>query len=94
MRRVANVMQVIFWTSVPLFAVYLAVSSVLSVDSPAWLGWALWMVVLASSAYLASQAFPPVSDEGVHSEARASGSLVYPITLFLASLAPFAYRMF
>ena len=54
-----------------------------------WPGMTLWLVVLASSACLTPLAFPPVSDEGVNSEARSSESLVYPITLFLAvSLSP------
>jgi hypothetical protein len=86
-------MQVIFWTSVPLFAVYLAVSWALGAHTLAsWPGITLWLVVVASSAYLTPQAFPPVSDEGVHSEARASEALVYPITLLLAA-STFAYRM-
>jgi hypothetical protein len=44
-------------------------------------------------AYLTPQAFPPVWDEGAHSEARASESLVYPITLLLA-VQPSAFQMF
>jgi hypothetical protein len=84
MRRDVYLMMVVFWTSVPLFAVSLAVS---------WppydlRGFAvvLWVVVLVSSAYLTPQAFPPVPREGVRSEAQqTSESLVYPITLLLAS---------
>ena len=87
-------MQVIFWTSVPLFAGYVAVSWALGAEPlGAWPGVALWLVVLASSAYLTPQVFPPVSDEGVHSEARASELLVYPITLLLAS-SLYAYQVF
>lgn len=86
-RLVVYVMQVSFWTSVPLFAMYLLVSWALSADPFAsWPGIALWLVVLASSAYLAPQAFPPVSDEGMHSEPRASETLVYPIILLLGVL--------
>ncbi len=78
-------MMVAFWTSVPLFAVILAVS---------WLrrdlGWpaeVLWGVVVASSAYLTFQAFAPVPGEGGRGEARwTTESLVYPIILTLALL--------
>jgi hypothetical protein len=93
MQRASTIMLAIFWTSVPLFAVYVAVSWSLGVDPLAWPGRALWLVVLASSACLTPQAFPPVSDEGVHSEARSSETLVYPITLLLAS-SLYAFQMF
>jgi hypothetical protein len=87
-------MQVIFWTSVPLFAVYVAVTWALSTDPlAAWPGVALWVVVLASSAYLAPRAFPPASDEGADGAARVEESLVYPITLLLAA-SLYALQMF
>ena len=52
-RRVVYVMQVAFWTSVPLFAVYVAVS-----PRDGLLGWpgkALLYVVMASSAFLTAR---------------------------------------
>ena len=84
MRRDVHLMTIAFWTSVPLFAVSLALSG-----PPRDLAWpvvVLWVVVVASSAYLTPQAFPPVPREGERGEARqTSESLVYPITLLLAS---------
>jgi hypothetical protein len=85
MQRASNIMQVIFWTSVPLFGVCVAVSWSLGVDPLAWPGRALWLVVLASSACLTPQAFPPVSDEGVPREPWTYEPLVFPITLLVAS---------
>jgi len=81
-RRDVHLAMVAFWTSVPLFAVYLAVSW------PAYglggQGGVLWGVVVLSSAYLAPRAFPPMPREGERGEARqTSESLVYPITLLL-----------
>ena len=95
MRQVANIMQVIFWTSVPLFAVGMAISWALNADPLAWPGRPLWIVVLASSGCLtlAMQAGADVSEEEVSGEARASETLVYPITFILAVLLP-AFQLF
>ena len=92
MRRDIYLMMVAFWTSVPLFAVSLAVSW--TQREPAWPVVILWAVVLVSSACLTPLAFTPVPREGVRSEARqTSESLVYPITLLLAFPLP-AFQMF
>ena len=61
MRRVVYVMQMAFWTSVPAFAVYLAVTS--GDGRLGWPGEALWCVVVGSSAFLTAWAFPPVPDQ-------------------------------
>ena len=55
MRRVVNVMQVAFWTSVPLFAVYLAVSWALGEVPLGWPGVPLWCVVVISSGFLTAR---------------------------------------
>jgi hypothetical protein len=91
MRRVVNVMQVAFWTSVPLFAVYLAVYW----PHLGWPGEALLYVVVASSGFLTARlSLPaPSREEGgelpepssARSPRLASESLVYPLTLVLAS---------
>ena len=92
MRRDVYLMMVAFWTSVPLFAVCLAVSWPLR--DLAWPVVVLWVVVVVSSAYLTPQAFPLVLRVGVRSEARqTSESLVYPITLLLAFPLP-AFQIF
>jgi hypothetical protein len=96
MRRVVNVMQVAFWTSVPLFAVYLAVSWPGS-PSEGHLGWpgkALLYVVVTSSGFLTARLSLPAPSrkEGwalpepssARSPRRASEWLVYPIVLYLA----------
>jgi uncharacterized membrane protein YdfJ with MMPL/SSD domain len=84
--------MVAFWTSVPLFAVSLALYGPLR--DLAWPVVVLWVVVLVSSAYLTPQAFPPVPREGVRSETRqTSESLVYPITLLLTFPVP-AFQLF
>jgi hypothetical protein len=83
MRRDVHLMMVAFWTSVPLFAVYLAVSW--PHYDLAWPGVVLWVVVVASAAYLTVRLRTLVPREGESSEARqTSESLVYPITLLLA----------
>jgi hypothetical protein len=87
MRRIVNVMQVAFWTSVPLFAVYLAVTS--GDGRLWWPGEVLWWVVLASAAFLTAWAFPPVpgENEGPPSAGpirRGSEAPAYPVVLFLA----------
>ncbi len=92
MLRAFHSMVVAFWIGVPLLAVALAVS---------WprreLGWpaeALWLVVVASSAYLTFRVFAPVPDEDGCGEARwTSVSSVYPITLALA-LLPVAFQIY
>jgi len=94
MPRAFHSMLVAFWISVPLFAVVLAVS---------WprrdLGWpagVLWVVVVASSAYLTFRAFAPVASLGEDGRGEArwtSESLVYPITLALAVL-PVALQIY
>ena len=92
MLRAFHSVMVIFWVSVPLFAVVLAVS---------WpqreLGWpaeVLWLVVVVSSAFLTFQAFAPVPGEDRRGEARwTSESLVYPITLAMVVL-PVALQMY
>jgi hypothetical protein len=87
MRRVVNVMQVAFWASVPLFAVYLAVTP--RDGRLGWTGEVLWWVVLASSAFLTARTFPPVPGaiEGTPSagsDRRCSEALAHPVVLFLA----------
>jgi hypothetical protein len=92
MLRAFHSVVVAFWIGVPLLAVALAAS---------WprrdLGWpaeALWLVVVASSAFLTFRAFAPVAGEGGRGEARwAWESLVYPITLALA-LLPVALQIY
>ena len=91
-RRVANVMQVAFWTSVPLFAVYLAASP--SDGRLGWLGLALWCVAVVSSGFLTVKLGLPASslEEGrelpepgpAKSPGRASEWLVYALVLYLA----------
>jgi hypothetical protein len=100
MRRVVNVMQVAFWTSVPLFAVYLAVSP--RDGRLGWPGVALLYVVVASSWFLTARlALAAASREeggGLLEPSsvaqRASEWLVYPIVMvvavyFLSSYMPF-----
>ncbi len=92
MRRDVHLAMVAFWTGAPLFAVYLAAS---------WpqldLGWpvlVLWIVVVASSAYLTVRYSSPLVEEGHGGlrHRRASEALVYPITLCLACM-PFALQV-
>lgn len=63
-------MTVAFWTSVPLFAVYLAVTP--SDGRLGLPGWVLWCVVVDSSAFLtACLALPaPSGEEGGAREVR------------------------
>jgi hypothetical protein len=90
MRRVVKVMQVAFWTSVPLFAVYLAVTP--RDGRLGWPGVALLYVVLVSSAFLTARLALPASsrEEGVElagsssAARRVSEWLVYAIVLYLA----------
>jgi len=87
MRRDVYLIMVAFWTSTPLFAVFLALSS----WPPRNLGWpgvVLWSVVVTSSMFMTvREAFlPPVSEKGEHVEARRTSEwLVYPIIFVLAS---------
>jgi hypothetical protein len=87
MRRVVTIMQVAFWTSVPLLAVYLALTP--RDGRLGWPGEVLWWVVLNTSAFLSAWAFPPVPGEigGTPSAGtirRRSEALAYPVVLFLA----------
>jgi len=87
MQRVTNVMQVAFWTSVPLFAVYLAVTP--RDGRLGWPGEVLWWVVVGSSAFLTAREFLPVPGEigatfGTGPIRRRSEALAYPVVLFLA----------
>ena len=90
MRRVVNVMQVAFWTSVPLFAVYLAVSP--RDGRLGWPGIALLYVVLVSSAFLTALLALPAAPQEEGVEFAGSGSaarrvsewLVYAIVLYVA----------
>jgi hypothetical protein len=85
-------MQVVFWTSVPLFAVYLAVSP--SDGRLGWPGEVLLYVVMASSAFLTARLYllAPSRDEGGGlTEPRSTGFprgasewLVYAVVLYLA----------
>ncbi len=90
MRRVVNVMQMAFWTSVPLFAVYLAVIPTDGrLGSP---GVVLWCVVLISSAFLTAWLALPAAprEEGVEfagsgsAARRVSEWLMYAIVLYVA----------
>ncbi len=90
MRRVVNVMQVAFWTSVPLFAVYLAVTSG---DGRLGLpGRVLLYVVLVSSAFLTARLALPAASREEGGEFPEPGSvaprvsewLVYAIVLYFA----------
>ena len=100
MRRVVYVMQVAFWTSVPLFAVYLAVSP--RDGRLGWPGETLLYVVVVSSAFLTARlALPATSREeggelgGAGSAARrVSEWLVYAIVLYLAVYLHSAYVPF
>jgi len=83
MRRDVHLAMVAFWTSAPLFAVYLAVS---------WpqrhLPWpveVLGSVVVVSSTYLTAWSFSPALREGGGQVRRTSEALAYPIALLLAS---------
>jgi hypothetical protein len=89
MRRVVNVMQVAFWTSVPLFAVYLAVSP--RDGRLGWPGEALWSVVVVSSVFLMAclVLFVPSREGGELPEPSSATRripewLVYAIVLYLA----------
>jgi hypothetical protein len=98
MRRDVYLMMVAFWTSVPLFAVSLAVSW--SQRALGWPGEVVWVVVLASSAYLTVRLYPlfPRGGEGSESPAEARQrleTLVYPIVfIFSASLLGFQVFLF
>ena len=89
-RRVVYVMQVAFWTSVPLFAVYVAVS-----PRDGLLGWpgkALLYVVMASSAFLTARLSLAAASreeggglpEPSSVAPRVSEWLVYAIVLYFA----------
>jgi hypothetical protein len=87
MGRVLNVVQGAFWTSVPLFAVYLAVTP--RDGRIGWPGEVLWWIILFSSAFLTAWSFPPVPGEiggtpSSGSDRRGSEALAYPVVLFLA----------
>ena len=90
MRRDVHLAMVAFWTSVPMFAVYLAILWS-GVDQPlGWLGALLWAVVVTSSAYLTVLlwSFPLVEGERGGLRHRAtSEALVYMVVFCLACLA-------
>jgi hypothetical protein len=90
MRGVVYVMQVAFWTSVPLLAVYLAVSP--RDGRLGWPGEALLYAVLVSSAFLTARLALPAASreqggelpEPSSAAQRVSEWLVYAIVLYLA----------
>ena len=86
MRRDVYLMMVAFWTSVPLLAVSLA--AIWPQRDLPWPVTILWLVVMASSAFLTLQGFSwsvSPEQEGERGETRRKVEwLVYPITLFLA----------
>jgi hypothetical protein len=63
MRRIDDLMQAVFWASVPPFGAYLAPSWAFRGCSPGWLGYLLWFAAVASSAYLTLRFFPPPREE-------------------------------
>jgi hypothetical protein len=89
-RRDVYLMTVAFWVSLPLFAVYVAVSW-----PPTDLGWpgaVLCLVVVVSSAYLTVKAFPsvprgPGERDAVEWRVKTE-ALVYPIAFFFAVSLP------
>ena len=82
MPRADYLMTIAFWTSVPLYAVALAVFW----PHLGWPGVFLWAVVVTSSAFLTLRAFGPVPGEEERSEGRwTSESVAYPVTLLLAT---------
>ena len=92
MLRAFHSVMVVFWISVPLFAVVLAVSW--PWRDLRWPAEVLWLVVVVSSAFLTFRAFAAVPGEDGRSEARwTSESLVYPITLAMVVL-PVALQMY
>ena len=98
MRRDVYLMMVAFWTSVPLFAVSLAVSW--SQHDLVWPGEVLWVAVLASSAFLTGRLCPPFprprEGEGSESPAEARQTLetlVYPI-VFVFSCSLLGFQIF
>jgi hypothetical protein len=86
MRRDVHLAMVAFWTSVPMFAVYLAFFWPSVYRPLGWLGALLWAVVVSSSAYLTVLwSFPLVKGErGGLRHRPTSESLVYPVAFFLA----------
>ena len=91
MLRAFHSVMVVFWISVPLFAVVLAVSW--PWRDLRWPAEVLWLVVV-SSAFQTFRAFAAVPSEDRRSEARwTSESLVYPITLAMVVL-PVALQMY
>jgi hypothetical protein len=92
MLRAFHSVMIVFWISVPLFAVVLAVSW--PWRDLRWPAEVLWLGVVVSSAFLTFRAFAPVQGEDRHGEARwTSESLVYPITLAMVVL-PVALQMY
>jgi hypothetical protein len=90
MQRIVNVMQVAFWTSVPLFALYLAVTP--RDRRLGWPGEVLWWVVVVSAAFLTARLAPPTPAREEGEEFTEAGSaarrvsewLVYAIVLYFA----------
>ena len=94
-RDITQTVMVVFWTSVPLFTVSLAVIWPQR-DLP-WPVTILWLVVMASSAFLTVQGYsrgePPEHEDERGETRRNLEWLVYPITLFLACF-PFGFQFF
>lgn len=76
MPRIVYVVQVAFWVSVPLFAVYLSVSP--RDNGLGWPGEALLCVVIASSVFLTVQLALPTPTREEDGEVVGSGSARYP----------------
>ena len=96
MRRDVYLMMVAFWTSVPLFAVSLAVSW--TQHDLVWPGEVLGWAVVTSSAYLTVRLSPSFPGEGEGSESPAEArqtleTLVYPI-VFVFSCSLLGFQIF
>jgi hypothetical protein len=93
-RDLNHAVMVAFWTSVPLSAVSLA--AIWPQRDFPWPVTILWLVVMASSAFLTLQGFSSSvfpEQEGERGETRRNLEwLVYPITLFLAC-SPFNLQL-
>ena len=90
MRRDVHLMMVAFWTSVPMFAVYLAFYWSGVYQPLGWVGALLWAVVVTSSAYLSVLVWSLPLVEGERGGLRhrpTSEALVYLVMFCLACLA-------
>ncbi len=95
MRRAVHLAMVVFWTSAPLLAVFLAVPWPRAF--PEWPVVYLWLAVVASSAFLTLHAYP-IEPAGGEAEDRGHGgrtseALAYPVVFFL-SLGLFSRQLF